>query len=380
MRKALQTVLACWLGSTLIAGCTVLVSSPRVAVADYIQASRNAFVRAEPREDADVLTELNKGERLALKTDAQKNGYYAVTLPNGEEGWVYRTLVRRYRGELPVTRSSSATATSSGVGTSSWDSPQTASPAMRSFARGIVYASDPIPISPDVEIQLLDKKYFKIGYSNERGQPLWTSYAIGPVTDFVAYPRRRFATDRDTTALVTHDDYTGRGYSRGHMAPRLAISTRYGKAGNDATFVMSNVCPQFQDFNDGPWGNLEEWIAGKKNGQQFVKGWGDEYGKVWVTVGPIFSASPDVIADKVEIPSAYYCIVIDEDGGMPRSIAFIMDHKKTRESDLVGSLHSIDEIELLTGLDFFSELPDAVEDSLESSAASAIWPLPAPPN
>lgn len=379
-----------WGRIALVAFGLSIVAPVPWAVADYVQASRHAIVRSEPNQSGEVLLTVEAGAQLALREDTQDHGYYAVTLPSGEQGWVYRTLVRRFRGQLPAGSGVPASASSVGGTTSSADDEPDTSVASvdigsapsspRSYDQGVVYASDPVHVVATSDVHTLDKTYFKVGYSEARGQPLWTCYAIGPATDFIAYPRRRFATDRETTALVSHDDYTGTDFSRGHMAPRLAISTRFGKAGNDATFVMSNVCPQFQDFNDGPWGNLEEWVAGKKNSRQFIKGWGDEYGKVWVTVGPMFNPAEGVLAGKVEVPSAYYCIVVDEEAGKPRALAFIMAHKDSRECDLQGSLRSIDEIERQTGLDFFKELPDRIEDPLERAVATRLWTLPVNPN
>lgn len=356
----------------LLLACVVacLAAAPP-AWADYVQASRQATVRSAPDRNAEVVITLKRGDRLLLQDDTQQNGYYSVTLSDGSHGWVYRTFVRRFRGGLPPD-STPVPATDAA------SDPARAAP--RSFDRGVLYACAPVAVSAASSVQALDKTYFQIGYSDSRGNPLWTCYAIGPATDLIAYPRRRFTTDNQTKVAVSHDDYTGTDYSRGHMAPRFAISSRFGKAGNDATFIMSNVCPQYQDFNDGPWGELEEQIAGRKNGQKFTKGWADQYGKVWVTVGPIFEPADTRIDGRIEVPAAFYCIVVDEEAGRPRALAFILEHLDSRDGDLVRSLRSIDEIEKKTGLDFFRDLPDSVEVPLEQTVATGLWPLPSKPN
>jgi endonuclease G, mitochondrial len=248
-----------------------------------------------------------------------------------------------------------------------------------------VYAGEPLSGEP---LRALDKLFFEIGYSDAWRNPLWVSYRIGPAVDLNPYPRRRFLIDHETSARVSHDHYTNSGYSRGHMAPRFAISSRHGKPGNDATFVMSNVCPQFQQFNAGHWNDLEEWVAGRKVGSRFVGGWGDEYEQVWVTVGPIFDELREPLASGVEVPSAFYCIVLDEvppdgvsaNGPDLRVIAFTMEHVDARELGLSQFLTSVDDIERRTGLDFFSRLPDPLEDALEGAVAEDLWPLPEKPN
>jgi endonuclease G len=56
---------------------------------------------------------------------------------------------------------------------------------------------------------------------------------------------------------VRPNDYTVRGYDRGHIAPS-ADRTR-NEADNNATFLMSNMMPQVPELNRGVWGDLEEY-------------------------------------------------------------------------------------------------------------------------
>ncbi len=338
-------------GHLLLAAALVLLAAGR-AGADHLVVGRHALVKDAPERSADTLLEVERGEKLQLARDSQTDGYYAVTLEGGRPGWIYRTFVRRHPGDLaPVVVAEPGT----------------------DLASPFAYGSLPVTSSPHFPAKVLRKPQFVVGYSDERRNPLWVCYAIGPATDLVAYPRKAFATDRDTVTRVTHEDYTGSGFSRGHMAPRFAISSRFGQTGNDATFVMSNVCPQFQDFNDGQWGDLEELIAGRKSSSGFTGGWADEFEKVWVTVGPVFDEDREPLTTDVEVPSAFYCIVVDEEPGGPRALAFIMEHADERAGDPRRALSSIREIERRTGLDFFSALPDDVESVLESTAASGLW-------
>jgi endonuclease G, mitochondrial len=192
--------------------------------------------------------------------------------------------------------------------------------------------------------------------------------------------RPAFGTDAATTSRVSTKDSNGGGYSRGHIAPRFAISSRLGTVGNDATFIMSNVYPQFQDYNDGQWADLEEWIAGKKKKNEYIKGWADEYENVWVTVGPIFDEDREPLECGVEVLNAFYCIVVDEDGSKPRALAFILEHKDQRHADLKADLTTIREIEQRTELNFFNQLPQDVQDRLETTQSQDLWPLPVHPN
>lgn len=247
----------------------------------------------------------------------------------------------------------------------------------------VIYQGLPVNKSPEFPIKILDKRFYVIGYSEDFRNPAWVCYRIGAANDLTKHKRpTRFATDKETDARVSHDDYTNSGFDRGHMAPNFALGSRFGAIGAKSTFVMSNICPQFHDFNDGQWGDLEEWIAGKKmkDDEDFIKGWADEYGEVWVVVGPLLDEEREPLVSGVAVPNAFFCIVIDEDREKPRALAFIMEHEDQRTDELSGFLTSIDEIERRVGFDFFPDLPDAVEQKLESTSAKLLWPLPRPPN
>ncbi len=67
----------------------------------------------------------------------------------------------------------------------------------------------------------------------------------------------RFEIDIRTDAKVNHDDYTGTGYDRGHMAPNAALLAQYGQIAQLETYLMSNICPQTGSLNRGIWAKLE---------------------------------------------------------------------------------------------------------------------------
>lgn len=148
---------------------------------------------------------------------------------------------------------------------------------------------------------------------------------------------------------------------------------------------MSNVVPQFHSLNDGHWGDLEEWIAGRKppnaTAASFIRGWADELEEVWVVVGPLFEEDRDPLESGIPVPSGFFCIVVDElEDGQPRALAFIIPHVDERVDQLDGFLTTVDEIESRAGLDFFHLLPNSVENVVEQARATELWPLPVSPN
>ena len=139
--------------------------------------------------------------------------------------------------------------------------------------------------------------------------------------------------------------------------------------------MMSNVVPQLQALNGGPWENLESRIAND---------FAENLEEVWVVTGPLFDQIVETLPSAVEIPDRFYKLVIDEDGGQVRALAFVMNEDTESPADLADFLVSIDVVETAAGFDFFHALPDNVERPLEANAAPTLWstagapPIPSP--
>jgi len=231
---------------------------------------------------------------------------------------------------------------------------------------------------------ILDNTTYVVGYSDARMNPLWVCYRVYDVAQVGPAPRYSWRIDRRTTVRVSDNDYTHTGFQRGHMAPKSAMYHCYGSSAARDTFVLSNACPQLGEFNNGPWGDLEDLVRGN---------YSIVLDEVWVITGPIFDDTDgqDFLAKDVEheswqqklveIPDAFYKIIIDELDGEVRALAFIIDHSEgygygqgdSIVERLSGFLVSIDQIESATGLDFLSELDDTLENDLEREPEETMW-------
>jgi endonuclease G len=154
------------------------------------------------------------------------------------------------------------------------------------------------------------------------------------------------------------DDYRGqKEYDRGHLAPLASFKgSRFASQVN----YYSNIVPQRPDLNRGPWQELE---AGTR---ELVR----RYGKVWVMCGPLYEAPMPPLPNCDEshrIPSGFWKIVAVPDGKILRVAAFIMEQTTARASKVIDHLTTVDEVERHSGLDFFWQLPDAQENTLESA-------------
>ncbi len=220
-----------------------------------------------------------------------------------------------------------------------------------------------LPISKAL---VIENRGFTVGYSDQRKNPIWVSYRLFKVKD-PASPERpnRFKTDDRTMAKVKHEDYNYCGYDRGHMAPNYAIATRYGKIAQQQTFLMSNVCPQKPQLNRGIWKRIELLNANV---------YANELDEIWVVTGPIFNSWKQHLSSGVEIPTGFYKIIVDEVNGRPRMLPFIIPQNDyTSRTEIREFLTSVDNIERITGIDFFSELEDHLEDSLEAKTPYRLW-------
>ena len=203
------------------------------------------------------------------------------------------------------------------------------------------------------------------GYCEARRNPAWVGFSISSITVGATAKRpSRFVTDTRTQSRVAHQDYSNSGYDRGHMAPNYAIATRYGHEAQRETFLMSNIKPQAPELNRIWWRILEE-----KEANDFAM----RLERVWVVTGPVFAGEVKKLPSGVHVPTACYRIILDEENGAPRVLAFIAPQTVTGHEPLAQFLTSVREIEQQTGLDFYPDLPREVQDKIETVRAERLW-------
>jgi endonuclease G len=229
---------------------------------------------------------------------------------------------------------------------------------------GIVFAGLPRATAP---VTLLRNTAYIAGYSETRKDPLWVTYhVVHTATPFhLDRPKGNFVTDLRTRARTTHDDFTGSGYDRGHMAPNAAIARCFGAAAQNETFLLSNICPQAPNLNQKVWEHLE--VAEQT--------YADRQGEVFVTDGPIFAdqngGTTRKLRSGIAVPTAFYKILVEQTAGRPRAFAVIMPQTVKGTEQPGQFLTSIREIEQETGIDFMPDLPPAEAETLESK----VWPM-----
>lgn len=170
----------------------------------------------------------------------------------------------------------------------------------------------------------------------------------------------KFNSDPSVAGCPEWWEYKQSGYDRGHMAP--ANDMRWSRQSMSDCFLMTNICPQDHDLNGGSWNKLELKIHA----------WAKSNGTIIVATGPIFNGNSRRIGknNDIVVPSGFYKVVLDPSRN--RAIGFIYDNHEGG-GGVKRHACSVDEVERITGHDFFSALPDNVERQIESTYNFDLW-------
>lgn len=220
---------------------------------------------------------------------------------------------------------------------------------------------------------LITRRQYALSYNNSKGTPNWVSWQLnaswlGPVERCKVFsPDPALPTGFN---IVRPRDYAGSGFSQGHM-------TRSGdrtvdEMDNCATFFLTNIVPQTQDQNGGPWLELENLSR-----ELAVQG-----KELYIISGPLGEGGTGLkgfmtrIKGKVTVPESTWKIVVilDKPGlgvkgvtDKTRVIAVRMPNKLGIQADSYKKyLTTVDELEKLTGYDFLSDLPKGVQAEIEA--------------
>lgn len=219
--------------------------------------------------------------------------------------------------------------------------------------------------SPDnIQEQILKRTAYIVSYNKDTKLPNWVAWYLTP--ERITGPAKRsgvdFEADMDVPYPRAEDsDYYGSGYDRGHMCP--AADNKFSNKAMEESFLFTNMCPQNGNLNRGDWNEME--MACRK--------WAEKYGGVYVVCGPILynSKHKTIGKNKVVVPEAFFKVVLRM-GEAPKAIGFI--YKNAEGNRPKGDyVNSVDEVERITGIDFFPSLPDNIEEKIEATADIDDW-------
>ena len=205
--------------------------------------------------------------------------------------------------------------------------------------------------------QVIHRTGYTLAYDAKTRTPQWVAWELTKKeTQGTEERSNEFQPDPDVKgAKVVTKDYSHSGYDRGHMAP--AADMKWSKKAMMESFYMSNICPQDHNLNTSDWNELEN-----KSRQ-----WARRFGKVYIVCGPIYNGKRnEYIGDhRVKVPDAFFKVVLINEKKKQCAMGFYFENE-AGERKLQEYLVPVDRLEQLTGMDFFSALPDNLEDRLEA--------------
>lgn len=212
--------------------------------------------------------------------------------------------------------------------------------------------------------QILKRTGYVASYNKTTLLPNWVAWHLTAERTEGSVKRSGvdFAEDTEVPEPRATDwDYYNSGYDRGHMCP--AADNKWSKKAMEESFLFTNMCPQNGNLNRGDWNEME--MACRK--------WAKKYGDLYIVCGPIlYKGKHKTIGNnKVVVPEAFFKVVL-RTGDNPQAIGFI--YKNTSGNRPKDSyVNTVDEVERITGIDFFPSLPDDVEKNVEATADIANW-------
>lgn len=205
--------------------------------------------------------------------------------------------------------------------------------------------------------QVIHHTGFTLSYDADFKTPQWVAWTLTAAKAEGTVPREKnFRPDPDVRGAQAYTkDYSHSGYDRGHIAP--AGDMKWSEDAMRESFYLTNVCPQNQNLNRGDWKDLEE----------LERTWALRYGAVSIAAGPVYSSkTPQRIgANKVAVPDAFFKVLLIGYPDNPRAYAFVFPNEAGSHA-LTYYQFTVDDVEDLTGMDFFSALPDDVEAKIEA--------------
>ena len=209
--------------------------------------------------------------------------------------------------------------------------------------------------------QIVRHTYYTLSYSEPNEQPEWVYYEL--TSDMVRGKQKRtddYRPDEKVSTISSQlEDYKGSGYDKGHLCPAGDMKLSYTSMSE--SFFLSNMSPQNKEFNDGVWNDLENK----------VRSWALTKGKLYVVTAGVLTLNMGKIGpDGVTVPKYFYKVLYDSKN--EKMIAFLIPNENSPKP-LSYFVVTVDSVQKLTGIDFFPELPNSLENSLESKLDISEW-------
>lgn len=216
--------------------------------------------------------------------------------------------------------------------------------------------------APSPREQQVQHTLFTVSYNEGYELPSWVAWQLTPEqAKATGTFKEKYSEDPEvTTGTATTKDYRDAGFIIGQLVPPedMFISQQ----ALSETFLLSNTAPMKPAFNKYVWEVIEK----------LIREWAKEGNTLYIITGPVLKDAPfgTFGPNKVSIPTRYYKAVLDVHG--ERAIGFIIRSNVASGAPKSFAI-TVDELEKITGLDFFTELPDDLEQKVEAGNDLTKW-------
>ncbi|MGN0234216.1 MAG: DNA/RNA non-specific endonuclease [Bacteroidaceae bacterium] len=220
----------------------------------------------------------------------------------------------------------------------------------------------------DRDEEIVQHEGFTLSYNKKHLLPNWVAWLLTRERTQGQEKRAdNFQPDESVKEgpVAEDSDYRGSGYDRGHMCP--AADCKHSRRSMNECFLLTNICPQTHNLNAGDWKELETK----------TRQWAQRYDSIYVVCGPVLQKGRryrKVGQNQVTVPEKFFKVLLRFTApDQAQAIGFIYDNVEDSNHPLAYYAVTVDSVEALTGINFFSKLEKRVERKAESQYDLKLW-------
>lgn len=220
-----------------------------------------------------------------------------------------------------------------------------------------------VTLPRELPSQIKEYTGFTLSFNRNNHTPNYVAWELLPEeTEGQISRSDKFWQDPEIDGCPTTADYVRSGYDRGHLCP--AADQKWSIQAMTDCFVMANICPQDHNLNAGAWATLEKR----------ERRWAAQAGGMIIIAGPIYTDrdTQTIGQTHVRIPSAFFKVMLTHRAQSPAAIAAVYPNMPAH-GNMTDYFMTVDQLEEITGYDFFHTLPDDIENAIEATFNPKEW-------
>ena len=215
---------------------------------------------------------------------------------------------------------------------------------------------------------------YSISHNPTRKHCYWTAFTFNTSNRAIKWKRDNWKQtewggdpfqpnpDIPESYVMTKSEINKNGFVRGHIV--ASYDRVYSKEANEQTFYYSNISPMYSKFNTGAWSDCEGLVQGWGRNSSFCD-------TLYIVKGGTIREGEDrTLGSCPTVPNYYFMALLCLKDNTYKAIGLLFKHENSESRTEVCS---IDYLENFTGIDFFCNIPDKVEEKVESRCITEPW-------